>query len=235
LKRQRRNIINWTPAMDRFLIDNNDKMTNKLFSDHLKIHISAVLHRRLQLGLSKMEMQKWTEEQTQFLIDNYQDIGDKQLAEIFNEKWYKKKGWTLKHIEKKRLHLKLKRTDEQVLRLRKMQGDPIGNIHIQNHSNGARVMVKTEHGYVPYAPVLWQQHNGPIPEGYCITFKNGDPLKCELDNLEMVSRTELMHRIIEKMYGIPRDISQARKLIKQLNKQIKIKKHERQKFSSKAA
>jgi hypothetical protein len=222
--------------MDKFLIDNNEKMTNSQLADHFQMKVSTILSRRLKLGLAKMEMQKWTEEQTEFLIDNYQMIGDKELAEIFNEKWYKKKGWTLKHIEKKRLHLALKRTPEQILWLRKLQGDPIGKLHIQSTTGGGRrVMIKTDSGYKPYAPILWQEHNGLIPDGHVITFKNGDPLKCVIENLEMITRTELTLRMVDKISPLPREMREVRKLIKQLNKTIKQKQHERIRYSKKAA
>lgn len=37
---------------------------------------------------------------------------------------------------------------------------------------------------------VWEDHNGPIPEGMVITFKDSNPLNCELDNLLMVSKRE---------------------------------------------
>ena len=38
--------------------------------------------------------------------------------------------------------------------------------------------------------VVWEEHNGPIPEGMCITFKNGDKTNCNIDNLMMVTKAE---------------------------------------------
>lgn len=37
---------------------------------------------------------------------------------------------------------------------------------------------------------VWVEHNGPIPEGYVLAFKDGDRMNCELDNLMLVSRSE---------------------------------------------
>ena len=38
---------------------------------------------------------------------------------------------------------------------------------------------------------IWQQEYGPVPKGYCLIFKDNDPLHCELDNLMMITRNEL--------------------------------------------
>jgi len=37
---------------------------------------------------------------------------------------------------------------------------------------------------------LWKQHNGPVPAGHIIIFKNGDTMNCSLDNLVCISREQ---------------------------------------------
>lgn len=37
---------------------------------------------------------------------------------------------------------------------------------------------------------VWEDHNGPIPKGYCIIFMDGNPLNCDISNLQMVSLAE---------------------------------------------
>ena len=37
---------------------------------------------------------------------------------------------------------------------------------------------------------VWEDHNGPIPKGYCIIFLDGNPLNCDISNLQMVSLAE---------------------------------------------
>lgn len=46
--------------------------------------------------------------------------------------------------------------------------------------------------WVPYHRYLWEQHNGAIPKGYNIQFKDGDTLNCDINNLYMISRGEQM-------------------------------------------
>ena len=42
--------------------------------------------------------------------------------------------------------------------------------------------------------VIWEESNGPIPEGHNIQFKNRNPLDCRLENLYILSRAEQMGR-----------------------------------------
>ncbi len=42
--------------------------------------------------------------------------------------------------------------------------------------------------------LLWEEHNGPIPRGHSVTFRNGDKTDIRIENLELVTRAELMNR-----------------------------------------
>ncbi len=43
---------------------------------------------------------------------------------------------------------------------------------------------------------IWEQANGPIPNGYCLVFRDGNTRNCELSNLELINRVEHSHRTI---------------------------------------
>lgn len=45
---------------------------------------------------------------------------------------------------------------------------------------------------------LWKQAHGPIPRNRVITYKDGDPMNCVLENLEMISRQENLRRLHEQ-------------------------------------
>ena len=36
----------------------------------------------------------------------------------------------------------------------------------------------------------WEEHNGPIPEGGIVIFLDGNPLNCDISNLQMITRAE---------------------------------------------
>lgn len=40
--------------------------------------------------------------------------------------------------------------------------------------------------------LLWQEHNGPIPEGCAVIFLDGDKQNFDIDNLALVKRSELL-------------------------------------------
>ena len=40
--------------------------------------------------------------------------------------------------------------------------------------------------------VIWEQHNGAIPRGFNVQFKNHNPLDCRIENLYLISRSEQM-------------------------------------------
>ena len=42
--------------------------------------------------------------------------------------------------------------------------------------------------------VVWEQHNGEIPKGHNIQFKNHNPLDCGIENLYLISRADQMAR-----------------------------------------
>jgi hypothetical protein len=42
--------------------------------------------------------------------------------------------------------------------------------------------------------VIWEEANGPIPKGMSVVFKDKNKQNVQLSNLELVDRTELMHR-----------------------------------------
>lgn len=42
--------------------------------------------------------------------------------------------------------------------------------------------------------IVWEEHNGPIPKGMKIAFRDGDKLNCSIENLELVSSADMMSR-----------------------------------------
>lgn len=52
----------------------------------------------------------------------------------------------------------------------------------------------TRRDYVFLHHLLWVEHHGPVPDGCAIVFRNGDKADIRIDNLECISRRELMLR-----------------------------------------
>ncbi|RKW32704.1 MAG: HNH endonuclease [Lachnospiraceae bacterium] len=57
--------------------------------------------------------------------------------------------------------------------------------------------------------VIWEEHNGKIPKGMIVIFKDNNPLNCSLDNLMLISKDENLkiNRIGANEYkGIEKEI-----------------------------
>lgn len=55
--------------------------------------------------------------------------------------------------------------------------------------------------------LVWEAANGPVPKSYALVFKNGDKRDIRLDNLELLSRADLMRRNTYHRY--PKEIALA--------------------------
>lgn len=200
----------FTKADVAFIRRNHMKMTNQEFADRFGMPYRSFCARKCDLGIRNMEMEYWTPVQIKYLLKWYQRRGDLELARMFSKKWYKRKGWTLKHIEKKRLYLKLKRTPEELHRIKeraKRQGIYIraskktwatrgvkkeGTIvYWKRHNEGhARPFVKVKGRFILWSRWYWQKHYGKIPEGMKVAFIDGNPYNRKLSNLELIDLHE---------------------------------------------
>lgn len=70
---------------------------------------------------------------------------------------------------------------------------------------------------------IWEDAHGPIPPGHAICYRDGDPMNCQLSNLELVSRAELMKR--NTLHQWPPEVKEMILLTNKLTR--KIKEHER--------
>lgn len=65
---------------------------------------------------------------------------------------------------------------------------------------------------------LWEQHNGPVPNGHIVVFRDGNKARIEIDNLECITRAELMRR--NTVHRLPKEIAELCQLRGALNRQI---------------
>lgn len=69
--------------------------------------------------------------------------------------------------------------------------------------------------------VVWEEKHGAVPRGYRISFRDGNPLNCEIDNLYLVTVEEMMRR--NTIHNYPeeiRDLVHLRGVVtREINKQ----------------
>lgn len=66
--------------------------------------------------------------------------------------------------------------------------------------------------------LIWETANGPLPAGHAISFKNGDRTDIRIDNLELISRRELMAR--NTVHNLPAPLPEVVQLIGALKRKI---------------
>jgi len=67
--------------------------------------------------------------------------------------------------------------------------------------------------------LIWEKHNGPIPKGYNVQFKDGNKQNCKIENLKCISNAELAE--MNRCTKYPAELQRAIKLNNKLRKQIK--------------
>lgn len=77
----------------------------------------------------------------------------------------------------------------------------------------------SEQNWQFYHRYLWEQHNGPIPEGYNVVFSDGNRRNCCIGNLKCISNHELALRNTIQRY--PKEVIEMIRLKQRINNQIK--------------
>jgi len=66
--------------------------------------------------------------------------------------------------------------------------------------------------------LVWEAANGPLPKGHAIAFKNGDKRDIRLDNLECITRAQLMLR--NTIHNLPTPLAQTIQVLGALRRKI---------------
>lgn len=146
----------------------------------------------------------WSDEQKQLLRDNYQCLSTAELATLVGRSFAATKTMAQKVLRLRKspeaLSALLQRTsrhtfqkgdmptntifgDQQVIRIRRNKKRP--------PYKWIRTGFKQWQMYHIYQ---WELHNGPVPKGKIIVFRDGDRMNCEPDNLEAITRQQLAER-----------------------------------------
>lgn len=233
----KRNKIILEPSEEQFLKDNFFKTNNSELAKIMGLKVTKLRHFAYGMGLKKIEMEYWTIEQIKFLKNNYQKLGDTEIAEIFSERYPKNKGWSKKHIEKKRRYLKLKRTASELKAIHKRNVNlgrfaicnikmwetrgitPEGQKRIWFNQNGLPYLViKTKKGFVHYNRWLWEKEKGAIPPGTNVCQVTGDRFHPQITDFKLMTDAELA--IYNSKNRIPPELKEAFKINRQITKYL---------------
>jgi hypothetical protein len=69
--------------------------------------------------------------------------------------------------------------------------------------------------------ILWEDVHGPISNGWCLRFKDGDRLNVEIDNLKLITRADNMRH--NSIHNLPAPLRNTIQVLGQLNRRIREK------------
>jgi HNH endonuclease len=87
---------------------------------------------------------------------------------------------------------------------------PVGSERVNDQGYLQRKLTDT--GYPPHDwhfvhLIVWEAAHGPVPANHAVCFRDGDKTHIELDNLECLSKSELMLR--NTIHNLPEDLRQV--------------------------
>ena len=97
---------------------------------------------------------------------------------------------------------------------------PVGTINFRTDKEGrtyAYIKIKDSDWRLIHR-VVWEQHNGSIPPGHVVRFKDGNTMHWDISNLEMIDMRNNMDR--NTIQRFPVEIQQVIKLNSKLKKKI---------------
>lgn len=164
--------------------------------------------------MSKYQI-KYTDEIIQFIRDNCIEFTDKYIAEMINEQWgisvtqssvknakirYEIKSGVLRGIfvkgqpswnKGKKVGTKGRMAETQFKKGQTpINHRPVGSERV-NVYGYVEIKVAEPNKWQPKHRVVWEKHNGKIPNGFTIIFLDSDKTNNDLNNLKMISRSQL--------------------------------------------
>ena len=197
---RRKIIAVWTPDMDNVLKENYPYKETSEVAKMLGLTTKQILCRARRLKLHKSpEVVKGIRENGMFLKGHVP----------FNKGMKQQEFMTAEQIEK-----------TKATRFVKGQVPVnIKEIGYERISVDGYVEVKTEKGFVLKHRMIWEKHNGPIPKGHIVRFKNRNKLDIRIENLELVTCAQNMED--NTIHNYPPEIKTAIRSIANIKRRIK--------------
>ena len=98
---------------------------------------------------------------------------------------------------------------------------PLGTEKTDKDGHLVRKVADTRNRHADWRKVhhlVWEEHNGPIPPGRVVAFKDGNPDNRAISNLELLTRAQLMER--NSYLNLPKPLADLVRLRGALNRQI---------------
>lgn len=187
----------WTPEMDAVLKECYGLWTSKEIAQILNNEFgtgfskTAIDNRISHCGIStKAPCHRYTKEQDEWLCENISRYTYPDLMVAFNEKFHTSQSYYNVKSHCIRKGFKGGRSDQKGYK--NHRSTPIGTekiyrgriyVKVSDAPSGRRAKNHMAN-WRPKGQVVWEQHYGKMPEGYVVVYLDGNPLNCDISNLE---------------------------------------------------
>lgn len=185
-------------------------MKTKDLADKLGLSYSQVANRAYSMGLKKSHKFKISDKSGRH---NVIEVGKKtrfQPGHVPFNKGIKMPN----HVYDKVKHSMFKKGH------RPQNWKPDGSIVERNDKSGRTYLyykVKDSH-WILYHNKIWMDYHGKIPAKHIISFRDGNTLNCDINNLQLLSMSENVKR--NSIHRFPEELKEVIKLKQKLNKKI---------------
>lgn len=190
------------------------KFNTRFDMDLTEIRIKSLMHRLgLRCGIKPNPPRIYTKEVCDFIKKNNKGKTALQMSELLTKKF--KKEFTVKQIKiiRQKLHLvsgltgRFEKGNVPPNKGKKgycakgceagwfKKGNnprnklPVGT-EIVDGKGYKKTKIADPNKWEFLHKIIWQKHNGKIPAGHCVSFKDGNKLNCDISNLFLISRAE---------------------------------------------
>lgn len=169
---------------------------NKEFGTN--VTLSAIKnHVHLKLGINKTRQthRHYTDEQLEWLKENYSKLGCREACKQFNERFNESRTFSsMKNFgtnHNVRVDADVATKNKLICGARKdgskRELKPVGSTRLEC----GRLMIKTKEGWKASGKAVWEEVNGKVPDGYTVTHLDGDTTNYSVDNLALVTIRQL--------------------------------------------
>jgi hypothetical protein len=238
----------WTTDRVDYLIKNYPNVDTHELAAHFGTTYQAVKCKANRLGLKKRHGNntKWYGEKLEFLKKIYPNSTNAEISRLFgiseagisaaafkfglkkSKEFMRMKG-AIGHFKKGQIPAnKGKKMDPALKERIKHTFFKPGQLPKNYRQVGSEritvdgyieVKIKDPRTWAQKHRVIWEQHNGKIPKGYNVQFRDGNRQNCALENLYLISRNEQINE--NTIHRYPVELKKAIRLNHKLNRTIK--------------
>lgn len=174
-----------------------------------------------------------TDEMAKYLISIIPGRSSAECAEMLNEKFgsgitqNQIRGWKKNHKTPSGYSTRFRPGEKSWITGKRFPGRTNNGCFTPGHVSANAVPVGTERkgeeGYtwvkiqdgaknknwVMKSRLIWEQANGPIPDGQCVIFVDGNPDNICLENLALVSKQELLYAGVKRGFTDDRELNRS--------------------------